>query len=192
MNKYYTYAYLREDGTPYYIGKGKGNRIYRKDKRIRPPKNRSRIIFLKQNLTEEESFKHEIYMISIFGRKDLETGILLNKTNGGEGSSGFVHSKESIGNISKSKKGCSAWNKGKKIKNIDDLSYSGKYKRGIVGKKQPKYREFINPDGKLVVIENIKKFCLENNLCYSHMLKVYSGILFQHKGWTEKKLAQDI
>ena len=86
--EYYTYAYLREDRTPYYIGKGKERRIYLKGKgEVKPPKDKSRIIFLKQNLTEEDAFKHEIYMISIFGRKDLGTGILHNRTDGGEGTS---------------------------------------------------------------------------------------------------------
>lgn len=103
---YYTYAYLREDKTPYYIGKGKGKRIY--NKRGRPcstPKDKSRIIFLKQNLTEKEAFKHEIYMIAVFGRKDLGTGILYNKTNGGDGIGGFSHSEETKKNerISKRK-----------------------------------------------------------------------------------------
>jgi len=83
MNNYYTYAYLREDGTPYYIGKGRNKRIHNNHNKIPlPPKNRR--IFLKENLTEEEAFKHEIYMIAVFGRKDLGTGILLNMTNGGE------------------------------------------------------------------------------------------------------------
>jgi hypothetical protein len=99
---YYTYAYLREDKTPYYIGKGKDNRAYRRSKRdIKPPKDKSRILILKQNLTEEESFKHEIYMIGVFGRKDLGTGILRNKTNGGEGPSGWVPSEETKTKISK-------------------------------------------------------------------------------------------
>jgi len=88
MNQfYYTYAYLREDRTPYYIGKGKGNRIHSTDRKYKPPKDKSRIIFLKQNLTEEEAFKHEIYMIAVFGRKDLGSGILYNRTDGGDGAS---------------------------------------------------------------------------------------------------------
>jgi hypothetical protein len=102
---YYTYAYLREDKTPYYIGKGKEDRIYSKQKNIKPPKDKSRILLLKQNLTEEEAFKHEIYMISIFGRKDLGTGILYNMTNGGEGVSGYIPSEESRKKMSEAKKG---------------------------------------------------------------------------------------
>jgi hypothetical protein len=94
-NRFYTYAYLREDRTPYYIGKGAGDRVYYKKKNeVKPPKDKSRIIFLKQNLTEEEAFKHEIYMIVVFGRKDLGTGILRNLTDGGEGVSGVVISEE--------------------------------------------------------------------------------------------------
>ena len=95
MNDFYTYAYLREDRTPYYIGKGQGRRAYTRCKRdIKPPKDKTRILILKNNLTEEESFRHEVYMIAVFGRKDLGTGILRNKTDGGEGSSGFIHREE--------------------------------------------------------------------------------------------------
>jgi hypothetical protein len=104
---YYTYAYLREDRTPYYVGKGKGNRIYDKRKTIKPPKDKSRIILLKQNISEEEAFKHEIYMIAVFGRKDLGTGILYNRTDGGEGSSGIVTSQDTrkkLSNIWKGRK----------------------------------------------------------------------------------------
>jgi len=94
-NRFYTYAFLREDGTPYYIGKGSGYRVKdRKRGDIKSPRDKSRIIFLKQDLTEEEAFKHEIYMISVFGRKDLETGILRNKTDGGEGTSNVIRNDE--------------------------------------------------------------------------------------------------
>ena len=95
LNRFYTYAYLRVDRSPYYIGKGTKRRIYSNYGRpCNKPKDKSRIIFLKQNLTEEEAFKHEMYMIAVFGRKDLGTGILHNKTGGGEGCSGMVHSEE--------------------------------------------------------------------------------------------------
>ena len=104
---YYTYAYLREDRTPYYIGKGTGNRIYSTNRIIKPPKDKSRIIYLKQNLTEEEAFKHEIYMIDVFGRKDLGTGILHNRTGGGEGSSGSIRSEETRRKIGEAQKNIS-------------------------------------------------------------------------------------
>ncbi len=91
--EYYTYAYLREDGTPYYIGKGKGFRLYVK-KRIVPLPSKDKIIYLKRNLTEQEAIKHEVYMIAVLGRKDNGTGILRNLTDGGEGTSGRIVSEE--------------------------------------------------------------------------------------------------
>lgn len=95
MNSFYTYAFLREDKTPYYIGKGKGDRYYRKRYSVtKPPKDKNRILILKRNLTEEEAFNHEVYMIAVYGRKDIGTGILHNRSNGGEGNSGLIHTEE--------------------------------------------------------------------------------------------------
>jgi hypothetical protein len=102
--EYYTYAYLREDGTPYYIGKGKSNRINNTLHNINLPPEERRI-FLKKNLTDEEARKHEIYMIAILGRKDLGTGILRNMTSGGEGCAGRRLSDETKKKLSDAHKG---------------------------------------------------------------------------------------
>ncbi len=147
--RFYTYAYLREDRTPYYIGKGNGNRAYRKKRgQIHLPKDKSRIIFLKQNLTEEEAFKHEKYMIAVFGRKDLGTGILHNRTNGGEGTSGFE-----------------PWNKGKtgvyneetllKMKSTLSIMLSGSNNPmyGKKGKDHPAYGYRHTPESRKIISE---------------------------------------
>jgi len=92
--KYYTYAYLRKDGTPYYIGKGSGRRAYNQLNHMVKTPEEERVLILKQNLTEEQANQHEVYMIDVLGRKDIGTGILRNLTDGGEGISGYRHTEE--------------------------------------------------------------------------------------------------
>lgn len=96
MDIFVVYAYCREDGTYYYIGKGKPSRPYRKRgyKGINPPKDRSRILILHSDLSEETAFEYEKKLILFYGRKDLNSGLLRNRTDGGEGSSGWKHTQE--------------------------------------------------------------------------------------------------
>lgn len=163
-NRFYTYAYLRKDGRPYYIGKGKGYRAYNKGKgQIKPPKEKSRIIFLKQNLTEQEAFKHEIYMISIFGRKDLGTGILRNRTDGGQGLSGVVRTEETRIKMSEAKRGNKNGMFGQKLSE----ERREKMKRRMSGSKNPQAKNIliINISGENYTVNGeFNKFCKSKNL----------------------------
>lgn len=96
---FYVYAYLREDFSPYYIGKGSGNRAFVKcNGEIRPPRDKRRIVILQNNLPEDLAFDYESKLIKFFGRKDIGTGILRNKSEGGKGNSGWRASDEQKNN----------------------------------------------------------------------------------------------
>ena len=120
---YYVYAYIRKsDGTPYYIGKGRLNRAFCSHGKLSVPKDKSKIVFLETNLTELGALALERRYIRWWGRKDLGTGILLNKTDGGEGSSGLIMS-----DVAKLK--LSEYHSGKKLSEETKQKIS-KYRKG--------------------------------------------------------------
>jgi hypothetical protein len=90
VNIYYVYQYLREDNTPYYIGKGKEKRAWASHRRSNGsqllPTDKSRIQIIQDGLTEKEAHDLETELIKKYGLKS-EGGILVNLTYGGEGRS---------------------------------------------------------------------------------------------------------
>ena len=183
--EYYTYAYLREDDTPYYIGKGKGKRLYYKyGKNCKPPKDRSRIIKLKQNLTEEEAFKHEIYMINVFGKKCDGTGILMNIADGGNAPpiiSGDKHHmktekyKKRISEKLTGRKGHPAWNKGIPIKE--------EVRQKIIGEGNgvSQWWKLTFIDNRELVMCGLTNWCKKNGYSKGCLGRVASGERKRHK-----------
>jgi len=135
MSEFYVYAYLREDDTPYYIGKGKGDRAYSKLKgEVNPPADKTKIVILKDNLEESVAFAEEISLIKQYGRKDIGNGILRNKTNGGDGASGRKVSESSRLLMSINRKG-----KGTGPQSTKHIENKAKSRRGV--KQTPEHIE---------------------------------------------------
>jgi hypothetical protein len=91
--KFYTYIWFRKNGTPFYVGKGSGNRAFSKKMHRQIPPEPSRVL-IEFWESEQEAFEMEKWYIKLFGRKDNCTGILRNLTDGGEGNSGNVCSEK--------------------------------------------------------------------------------------------------
>ena len=102
---YYVYQYLTENGLPYYVGKGKNNRINVNHKHIALPTVERRVI-VKDGLTNKEAYEMESELIKFYGCKK-HGGILDNKKiTRWVAEPGWKHSDDS-------KKKISAGNKGK-------------------------------------------------------------------------------
>ena len=109
--KFYIYQYLRKNpsnfgdiDSPYYVGKGCGTRISSKHY-FRIPSDPARREIIASNMNEADAFQLEILLIHQYGRIDIGTGCLRNRTDGGDGTTGGILSEATKRKISDANKG---------------------------------------------------------------------------------------
>jgi hypothetical protein len=143
---FYTYMWLREDGTPYYVGKGTGSRAFTsKNHCVHRPHDAARII-VQHWSSEQEAFEMEMWWIALYGRKDVGTGCLRNRSNGGDGVRGprgplSTEHKRKIGKASRSwersEEFCRSVSMGKKKAGVSEASREFLKRFGAIHRGKP-------------------------------------------------------
>jgi len=190
--EFYVYAHFKPDFTPFYIGKGHGVRSHafyvgrnKFHKHIVNKYGKENIIVeVMPCKSENEAFLREQLAISALKKSGIQ---LANLTMGGEGPSGFKHSKESRLKMSLASKGRPSHNKGvpmskEQIAKIVKAN-TGK-KRSLESRKRMSEWQI----GKIVSEETRKKMSIANigkTLSPEHRLKIsISEKNYYKKFWT--------
>lgn len=155
---FYVYAHRRNDnGSRFYIGKGSANRAWSHKgrnllwRRI-VKKHGYSVEVVSTGLTEEEAFQKEKELIAFHGRIALNNGALVNMTDGGEGVSGIIYTKDQLTQRSAYMK--KAWENPEMRALWVGKLQSGKYFKGKVHSEASKRiisvasKEFWMDDGK--------------------------------------------
>jgi hypothetical protein len=156
--RFYVYLFLRTKDSvhgkkysPYYVGKGSGNRCYGKSGRpASRPKDISYIVTVQEGLTEEEAFSLERYCIALYGRLDIKTGILHNRTDGGEGRSGYVASEQTRRRMSRKGPANALWRRTGEFSSRWGTFHTEETKKKIsetkIGERNPNWGKTHSPE----------------------------------------------
>jgi len=168
----YLYRHIRLDkNMPFYIGIGVDSNYYRANSKKSRNDHWNKIVN-KTDYEVEILFEHDDYnfikekekeFISLYGRKDTNNGMLVNKTDGGDGCLGLIHSDEAKLKMSIPNRGkiiseeqkikVSEFHKGKFVSKETRLKISEANK----GEKNSRYGKTISEDTRKKMISSAKR-----------------------------------